>query len=381
VARIVIGSYMIRYPLGGMVSWVLQYLVGFQRLGHDVWFVERADWPDACFDPVRGLMTDDPSAGITAVAPLLDCFGLRDHWCFVDRFGRSYGVPLSEMHDVLERTDLYIDMGVHGGWSEEAASAGRSVLIDGEPGFTQMKMVQREGTPAQLPPYDSYYSTGRNIGTPASSAPSAGKAWRPLFHPVVLDLFPATPVPEGAPITTVMNWQSYEPLVFEGTEYGHKAPEFERFLDLPGRCRSQLEAAVAGHAVPWDRLHAHGWRTRNAHDVTRSFDAFREYIQGSSAEFGVCKSGYVATHSGWFSDRSAAYLASGRPVVLQDTGFGDHLPTGRGLFAAATVDQAAAAIGEIEADPVRHSRWAREVAAECLEASVVLPRFLVEVGL
>lgn len=381
MARIVLGSYMIRYPLGGMASWVLQYLVGFRRLGHDVWFVERADWPDACFDPTTGEMTDDPSAGIAAIDPLLRSVGLAGRWCFVDRLGRAYGMPRPQIQEVLASTDVYIDMGVHGGWSDQAAGAGTTVLIDGEPGFTQMKMVQREGTPSALPPFDHYFTTGRNVGTPASTAPSAGKAWRPLFHPVVVDLFPVTPVPHGAPVTTVMNWQSYDPLEFEGVEYGHKDVEFEKFLDLPGRCDRRLEAAVAGHDVPLNRLRAHGWRTRDAHAVTRSFDAFRSYLQTSAAEFGVCKNGYVATRSGWFSDRSAAYLASGRPVVLQDTGFGDHLATGRGLFAAGNVDEASDALAEIEGNPVRHSRWARELAVDCLEASVVLPALLAEVGL
>lgn len=381
MARIVVGSYLVRYPLGGMMSWVLQYLVGFQRLGHDVYFVERATWPDACFDPVRRTMNDDPTYGIKATAVLLERFGLANRWCFVDYFGQYYGRSAQQIQEVLDTSDLYIDMGVHGSWSEQARGAARSVLIDGEPGFTQMKMMQRQGSALELPPYDFYYSSGRNIGTTASSAPDAGKTWRPIFHPVVVDLFTADRSLPRAPITTVMNWQSYDALEFEGTVYGHKDVEFEKFIDLPRRCHRPIEVAVAGHDVPVERLNDHGWHVRDAFDVTSSFEAFQSYLSRSSAEFSVCKSGYVATSSGWFSDRSAGYLASGRAVVQQDTGFGDHLPTGRGLFAVNNVDEAAAAIEEIERDEGRHGKWAREIAGDYLEARVVLGRFLSEVGL
>jgi hypothetical protein len=381
MARIVLGSYLVRYPLGGMMSWVLQYLVGFARLGHDVYFVERANWPLACFDPATGAMTDDPMSGTKAVSDLLGRFGLANRWCFVDYAGCYHGMSAHDVHDVLNHTDVFIDMGVHGSWSEDAQPAGRSVLIDGEPGFTQMKMVQRAGTPQELPAYDFYFTTGRNIGMPSSTAPAAGKEWRPIFHPVVVDLFAAEPPSQNLPVTTVMNWQSYDALVFDGTVYGHKDVEFEKFLDLPRRCSVPLEIAVAGHDVPLARLTEHGWRTTDAHQVSASFDTFRDYIRGSSAEFSVCKGGYVATHSGWFSDRAAAYLASGRPVVQQDTGFGEHLPTGQGLHAVADADEAAAAIAAIHDDLSGHSKAAREIAGDCLDASVVLPEFLREVGL
>ncbi|MFL6238980.1 MAG: hypothetical protein ACJ735_05740 [Actinomycetes bacterium] len=381
MARIVVGSYMIRYPLGGMMSWVLQYLVGFHRLGHDVFFVERASWPDACFDPVRRAMTDDPSYGIAATAALLDRYGLTGKWCFVDYLGQHYGMTSAQIQGVLDSADLYIDMGVHGSWSERAERAACRVLIDGEPGFTQMKMVQRQGSSLELPPFDCYFSTGRNIGTPSTSTPDAGKVWRPLFHPVVLELFPVVPTPRDAAITTVMNWRSYDPLEYDGVVYGHKDVEFEKFIDLPRRCSRAVEIAVAGQHVPRETLTAHGWLVRDAYDVTRSFDEFRSYVSGSAAEFSVCKQGYVATRSGWFSDRSAAYLASGRPVVQQDTGFGEHLPTGHGLFAVNDVDEAALAVAEIEGDEGRHGTWAREVAADHLAADIVLAGFLAEVGL
>jgi hypothetical protein len=380
VARIVLGSYMVRYPLGGMMSWVLQYLVGFDRIGHDVTFVEKSGYPNSCYDPARDVMSDDCSYGTKAVAALLDRFGLGGRWCFVDAGGRYHGLGRAEVETALAEADVFVDMGTHGAWLPEAEGAGLRVLIDGEPGFTQMKMDLRLRAGEVLPEYDLYYSAGQNVGTRRSSAPAAGKAWRHLFHPVVVDLFPNASGPGGA-FTTVMNWQSYEPLEYDGAVFGHKDVEFRKFESLPTRTDATLEVAVSGRDVPSDELASAGWRIIDAHAVTSSFDSFVQYVRASRGEFSVCKSGYVQTRSGWFSDRSAAYLASGRPVVLQDTGFAEHLPCGEGLFAVQDVDEAVAALAAIESDYERHSRASRHIAAEHLDARTVLRRFLDELGL
>jgi hypothetical protein len=381
MAHIILGSYMVRYPLGGMLSWALQYLVGFQRLGHEVWFVEKSGYPNSCFDPARGVMSDDCSYGTAALRALLARFGLQDRWCYVDAAGRYHGLAREQVEQVFRSADLFVDMGTHGSWLAEAAAARLRVLVDGEPGFTQMKMVNRQAAGEWVPAYDYYYTTGQNIGTPASTVPTAGKSWRPLFHPVVVDLFPREPAGPGAPFTTVMNWQSYGPVKYRGATYGHKDVEFEKFIDLPRRAAIPLEVAVSGKHVPAERLRGAGWRVRDAHAVTASFDSFRDYLGASRGEFSVCKNGYVVTKGGWFSDRGAAYLASGRPVVMQDTGFGAHLPCGRGLFTVGTVEEAAAAIAEINGDYERHSEAAYEIARAYLDAPKVLEKFLGELGI
>ena len=381
MARVVVGSYMVRYPLGGMMSWVLQYLVGFQRLGHDVYFVEKSGYPNSCYDPSKGVMGDDCSYGTAALNALLARFGLRDRWCFVDAQGVYHGLSRWRVEEVFRTADLFLDMGTHGAWLPEAAGTRLRVLGDGEPGFTQIKMEKRLAAGEELPVYDLYYTAGANVARGRSTAPAAGKEWRLLFHPVVAEMFRAEPAAADAPFTTVMNWQSHPPVEFKGKSYGQKDVEFAKFMELPRRTAAHLEVAVSGKDVPLARLEEAGWRVRDAHEVTASFDTFRDYIRASRGEFGVCKNVFVETRSGWFSDRSAAYLASGRPVVLQDTGFGEHLPCGRGLFAVGTVEEAAAALEEINRDYVRHSEWAREVAAEHLDASKVLGRFLGELGL
>lgn len=381
MARIVLGSYMVRYPLGGMMSWVLQYLVGFQRLGHDVWFVEKAGYANSCFDPVKNVMGDDCTYGVSVLNALLRRFDLHERWCFVDAGDGYHGMSREHVESLLASADVFVDMGTHGAWLEQAQGAGLRVLIDGEPGMTQMKMQNRLDAGESLPEYDRWYTTGRNIGTEASRAPAAGREWRPIFHPVVVDLFPVVPPPDDAPFTTVMNWQSYEHVEYRGASYGHKDVEFERFVSLPRHVLAPLEAAISGKDVPYERLEEAGWRLREAHEVTVSFDAFRAYIQASQGEFSVCKNGYVATNCGWFSDRGAAYLASGRPVVQQDTGFSGHLPCGEGLFAVRTVEEAAAAIAEIASDYASHARRAREIALAYLDAPVVLGGLLRDLGI
>ena len=379
MARIILGSYMVRYPLGGMMSWALQYLVGLQRLGHEVYFVEKSGYLNACYDPTANVMTDDCTYGVGVLEQLLARFGLDESWCYVDESKRYFGLPQPRIESVFRSADLFLDMGTHGNWLEEASQT-RTVLVDGEPGFTQMKRHLRTAAGKPLPEYDFYFTTGQNIGREGNAVPAA-ETWRHLFHPVVVDLFQDRAPDPAAPFTTVMNWQSYEPLEFQGTTYAHKDVEFEKFLRLPEVANRPLEVACAGAGGARGRLVQAGWSVRSAHDITLTFDGFADYLLSSAGEFGVCKNGFVATRSGWFSDRSAAYLASGRPVVLQDTGFSEHLPCGDGLFAVDTVEEAAEAIRAIDADYRHHHESARRIAVEFLDARKVLGRMLEEIGL
>ena len=386
MARIAVNTYMVRYPLGGNLSWALQWIVGLQRLGHDVYVVEKSGYRDACFDLGRNIMTDDCRYGVSIVRPLLARFGLEDRWCYVDAGGRYHGLPRARIEALLGAADLFLDMGTHGvtregSWLEEAVHVKCRVLVGTEPGVTQIRMALKHDTGEPLPEYDVYYTTGLNIGTAESTAPTIGRHWRPIVDPVVIELFPCAPAPAAAPFTTVMNWQSMAPIVFDGVEYGQKDREFAKFIDLPARTRIQLELAAAGRSMPADQLCAAGWRLRNAHEVTSSVEGYLAYIAASQGEFAVCKHSCVAMNVGWFSDRGAAYLASGRPVVMQETGFSRHLPCGRGLYAVRTVEEAAAAIDEIAGDWERHARWAREVAREYLDARKVLGRMLEELAL
>jgi hypothetical protein len=379
MARIIAGSYMVRYPLGGMMSWTLQWLVGLHRLGHEVIFVEKSQYSHSCYNPLLRQSGDDCSYGLDAVTRLFERFGLDDGWCYVDYGGTYHGMSRNAIEECFHGADLFLDLGTHGAWLVEASCAKKRVLVDGEPGYTQIRM--RNGSYGNADAYDHYFSNGANIGTPFSKAPTAGKSWKPVFNPVVAGLFEVVPPPRGARYSTVMNWQSHAPCEYEGRQYGQKDVEFARFMELPCHVSAGVELAVSGSGIPRTEIESAGWEMRDAQEVTISHDAYLDYIRTCRAEFSVCKNIFVALQTGWFSDRSAAYLASGRPVVLQDTGFSRHLPVGEGLFAVNDVAEAAAAIAEIEADYDRHSAKAREIACEHLEAAVILPEFLHEIGI
>jgi hypothetical protein len=349
--------------------------LGFHRLGHEVYLAEKAGYPQSCFDPIQQVMSDDCNYGFQTVAELLNRFGLQDRLCYVDAAEVYHGLSKTQILALFRSADLFVDIGSHGTWMEEAYQTGLRMLVDGEPGATQMKMVTAQRSGVILPEYDYYYSNGANLGTSRSSAPTAGREWRPLFNPVQTEIFADFPLAPKAPFTTVMNWQAHAPLEFEGKRYGQKDRMFPLFVELPRRTKQPLEIAVAGK-VPLEDLQAAGWSVRKSHTVTASLDSYWQYIKDSAGEFSVCKQVYVETRSGWFSDRSAAYLAAGRPVVLQDTGFSDQLPCGRGLFAVDTVDQAADAIERIRSNYGAHSTAAREIANEYLATKKLLGRLL-----
>lgn len=381
MARIIVGTYLFRFPLGGYMSWVLQWAHGLERLGHDVYLVERSGYPDSCYDPSAKRHGTDCSYGLVTVGAFLAANGLGNRWCYHDHWDVYHGISRSAVADVFGTADLFIDMGAHGAWQEESARAARTVLVDGEPGMTQVHRARRKTNGRSVPEYDFYFTVGLNVGTSGNVVPTNGVRWRTVFDPINANLFPVQPSRADAPFTTIMSWQAHRELVHDGTTYGQKDRSFERFVDLPSRVRAPLEMAVSGENTPTDALARAGWRVVDAEAVTVSFDSWRDYIAGSRAEFAVCKDIFVTMKTGWFSDRSAVYLASGRPVVLQDTGFSGHLPCGRGLFAFRDVDEAAAAIDAIQSDYERHSRWAREIAQEHLAADKVLARFLNEIGM
>jgi hypothetical protein len=367
MARIVFASYMFRYPLGGMMSWSLQYLLGLKSLGHEVYFVEKAGYENGCFDPIQNVMTNDCNYGVKTVSRLLKHFGLHDNWCFVDNEGTYHGMSRQKLHEIFKTADVFIDSGSHGSWQEEAAEAKQQVLIDGEPGYTQIKWSKNllQGIP--VPKYHRYFTNGKNIGSADNEVPTLGIKWEHLYSPVDTDLFVPKAAQKHAPYSTVMNWQSHDPIVYNGKEYGQKDIEFEKFIELPTQLNCAVEVAVTGKMIPIETLRKNKWILNDAQKVTLSFESFVNYINYCRGEFSVCKNVFVANNTGWFSDKSAAYLASGRPVVLQDTGFSRHLPVGEGLFAVNNIDEAKDAIERIEKDYDRHSKKARQIALDYLD--------------
>lgn len=381
MSTIIFSTYVIRYPVGGVISSNLQFLSGFTRLGHEVVLIESSGWPNACFDPHRRTLTDDPSAGIAALSAALTTEDLPVKWCFVDLNGVVHGLSRAELDETFDRADLFIDRGLHGTFAEESSRVPIRVLIDPDPGYCQIQMDVGRSSDLDPPEFDAYYTYGQNIGTDRSSAPTAGVEWGHLMHPVDVARVRADLPAPGGPFTTVMNWRSMPPISFQGRSYGMKDTQFPAFRDLPAAASGPFEVAVEGESCDTAALADAGWVVTDAVYATRDLAAYRSFIARSFGEFSVLKEVYAALEVGWFGDRSALYLAQGRPVIVQDNGIEGHLPLGEGLFSVTDIDEAAAAVDDIRRDPVRHARAARRIAESYLDTDIVLGRFLTELGL
>ena len=376
MATIIVGAYMVRYPLGGMMSWVFQHLAGLKALGHKVYFVEKSGYSNSCFNPATRSSGNDCSYGIRMVNDLLSTVNLQNNWCFVDHEGNYYGISQNKIESVFKSADYYIDLGTQNGWEDESSHCRCRILIDGEPGFSQISFFNDNDLGVRYSRYDHFFTNGYNIGRAGNLVPTGEVVWKHMYSPVHASMF-RIKVPESkAPFTTVMNWQSHKPVSFMGREYGQKDIEFEKFIKLPSLVNARIEVAVTGRNIPLDRLTQYKWNRVNGIDITRSYQSFCHYIENAKAEFSVCKNVFVALNTGWFSDKSAAFLAAGRPVVLQDTGFSEHLPCGMGLFAVKNIEEATSAINEIESNWSKHSKAARDIAMNYLDTTIVLKKFV-----
>jgi hypothetical protein len=376
VARIVVSGYVVRSPLGGQSWHYVQYLAGLARLGHEVFYVEDFGWPESCYVTASDEMTSDPTFGIRFLEGRLREFGLDGGWCYLAEDGRAHGASREELLDVCRRADLYLNIGNINAIPETAACR-RRALVDGDPVFTQLRL---HGMEADFDSYDVLFTYGENIGREGCLIATGGLDWVATRQPIVLELWPVAEPDGRAPFTTVMNWDAYGELEHDGIVYGHKSREFVPFFSLPAKVDEPMELAVD---LPQDverRLVAGGWRIVDPGPITSTACAYAEYIRHSRAEFSVAKHAYVVTRSGWFSERSAAYLASGRPVVLQDTGFSENLPVGDGLLTFTTYDDAVGAIAEVGGAYGSHARAARRIAEEHFGSDKVLTELLDAAG-
>ncbi len=372
----VVAGYFVGNPVGGHEMSILHWLAGLRSVGYDVIFVEHHGWPNACWNPSTKTLSDDPSYGLGELATHAEWLGLRG-WCFVDARGVFHGLSRSEIRMLCQKADVLLGLWTVT-WLDEFALCERRIFIDTDPGFTQFGMSPEvRAVPGFASPVDfhEHYTYGTRIGRPDCPIPTHGIVWKPLRPPVALDLLPVQFTPAAPAFTTVMAWSPRKPLVYDGVDYGQKDVEFWRIAGLPRRVGVALEIALAGSA-PYDAIREAGWRIADAAAVTATPWTYRDYIGQSRGEFSVAVNLEVKSRSGWFSDRTAAYLASGKPVVVQDTGFSDDLPCGEGLMAFRTEDDAAAAIAEVMRDYPRHCRAARCIAEEHLDATRILSRVL-----
>jgi hypothetical protein len=385
---IVLLGMMSKMPDPGVVWQTMHYVVGLERLGWDVHYVEAHGVP-----PIK-LMTgpgDDPGARASAfIAGVMERFGLGDRWAYHDAHGggRCYGMTSRQLDEVYRSAEALLNL--HGGTEPLPvhADTGRLIYLETDPVQIQIELHHGvERTAAFLAAHRVHFTFGENYGHPDCRLPmSAQFSFRPTRQPVVLDFWRGLGGVGGDTFTTIGNWhQSKRELVLEGeVYYWSKDYEFRKVLDLPARTGEAFELALSSSSYGEDdrcMLEQHGWRVRDALGFARDIDAYRDYIGRSRGEFTVAKDQNVRLRSGWFSDRSATYLAAGRPVITQETGFSNVLPTGEGLFAFTTVEEAAEAVRCVNADYERHCRAAAAIAREYFDSAVVLGALLRDAGL
>jgi hypothetical protein len=375
--RIIVTGLIAQYPLGGVTWDYIQYVIGLARLGHDVFYIEdTGQWP---YSPAEDGLTDNPSYNIGVLQSVMERFGLGERWAYrFPRTGGWSGMGDTRRDEVVRSADLLINVSGTVAVPEHYRSVRRLAYIDTDPVFTQVKIARGQGDLRRVvDQHDVHFSFGECI---SAFEPSTGHVWQPTRQPIVLDEWATGDPPARHVFTTVMNWTSYNPVEFRGARYGQKDEEFRKFIDLPAAVAPvTLELAVnAGRTkrTPHHLLAHKGWRVVSPSEVCADLDAYRSYIQTSRAEWSIAKQAYVAGRSGWFSCRSACYLAAGRPVAVQDTAFDPAIPAGEGVIAFSTPDDAAAAVGEIAGDYDRHARAAREIAAACFDSYGILSQLV-----
>jgi hypothetical protein len=388
--RVVVTGLVATYPVGGVAWDYLQYVQGFRALGCEVHYLE--DTGQWVYDPAGQTFTADVSAGARYLAEALTGLDpdLTDAWTVRGADGRHHGASEERLRRLCAEADLFLN--VSGScWLREPYRAARvKAYVDTDPCYSQAKLAAVEAGTADedvtysvdlIRRHDVFFTLGEHIGAADCLVPTAGLVWRPTRQPIVLENWPRSATPAGASFTTIMSWKiEPKPPVIAGRTYGGKDVEFERLLDLPARTPERIEVAIAGNA-PRERLKTAGWNVVDAQEVSRTMAGYRHYVQTSRGELSVAKNAYVATRSGWFSTRSAAYLASGRPVIVQDTGWPAHVPPGPGLHAFDTAAEAAAALAAVRDDYPRACEHARDVAARWFEARAVCRRLLADCGL
>jgi hypothetical protein len=365
---------------GGAAWAVLQYAIGLRELGHDVFVVEPI--AEASWRPSGAVL--ERSIQAQAFRDIAARFDFEGRATLLSELSRqTAGARYASLREFAAHADVLLN--VSGMLTDPVLleTIPSRVYLDLDPAFNQLWHAA-EGLDMRFDGHTHFATVGQAIGRNDCAVPACDREWLPTVPPVVLSHWPAMPLPAAnRGWTTVANWRAYGSITAGGVHYGQKAHSLRQMIDLPNRVDERFQLALSIHgdeARDLEALRTHRWQLVDPADAAGTPDRYRHFIQTSLAEIGIAKSGYVASRCGWFSDRSVCYLASGRPVVAQDTGFARYLPTGEGLLAFSTAEDAAASIASIRDDYPRHSRRAREIAADCFRSDLVLDRLLARVA-
>lgn len=384
--RIVVTGLIGQYAFGGVTWDYIQYVLGFRALGHEVWYLEdSANW---AYDPVKQEPSADCSHNVSYLERIMREFDMGDRWIYRNEpDGKYHGVADERTAEkIISEADVLANVSGACWLRPITAAAKTKLFLDGDPMFTHIKLTR--GSKEYLDrvlSHDKHYTFGLNVGQPGCKVPTAGLKWLPTVQPIAREWWEKTLMPPNAchiadnAWTTVMNWASYKPEEFEGETYGQKDIEFLRFAELPAQTKEKFVLAMGqgpGKNRPTERLEGLGWKIIEPDIHLPDYASYHDFLSNSKAEWSIAKNGYVQSHSGWFSCRSACYLAAGKPVVVQDTGWSDHLPSGDGVIGFRTMEEAAKGIETVAANYEYHSEAARAYARTHFDAARVCAELL-----
>lgn len=383
--RIIVGGLVGQFPLGGVAWDYFHYCLALAELGHDVYYHEDTwVWP---YDPVKRHPTDDPDYSVRFIKDFFDTYAphLSHKWHYVLLHEKHFGMSEADFNEVARTADIFLNVSGACFFPDQLNPKALKVFMDTDPGYNQIMLHEKFGWSehverwcGQVADHDRHLTYAENIYAPDCVIPRMDFDWQ-ITRPVV-SLGPwrmvrdAAP-PVDAPFTTVMTWDYFRgQLLYKGVDYRTKVPEYEKFHDLPRRLPLiPLALAIGGHKTPIEQIRTDGWRMIDAQTATLTPRSYLKFIGDSRGEWSVAKNVYVGTRSGWFSCRTACYLAAGRPAVVQDTGWSGYVPSGEGVIAFATMDQAIAALREVAGNYPRHARAAFDIARQYLAPDKVLP--------
>ena len=404
MTKVIVAGLIGRFPVGGNTWAYLQYVLGLKRLGYDVYYLEdSADF--LCYDLDLNVTDRKFDYCINYLKNVMNAkiIGLANKWAL--RVGNEcYGMSESEIVNLCKDTELLINVSgsvlvepwVANRWQEdgqlnmlslernEYKKINKRVFIDTDPGFNQFKVANdpehKDHGSRSFASHDVYFTYAENIGAPDCGVPDCGFRWNKTRQPIILDMWPSKIDPSLDKFTSVMNWSAYKPITYDSQIYGQKDVELRKFIDLPHFTDQKIELAMSGGIKPKELLDQ-GWKlVSGIAKERRDMWAYQRYIQRSRAEWSVAKNIYVKTRSGWFSERSACYLASAKPVLAQDTCFSKYLPTGEGLIAFSDMDGILNGIDLINSDYIFHCEASRRIAEEYFDSDKVLKELLRQVG-
>ena len=382
--RIIVSGMAATYPFGGVFWDYMNYVEGFHQLGHEVLYIEdNGSW---CYNPETQTFQENGSQNALRLSKGIQKLNpeLSDKWFYRDSLGKTYGKPWEEVKDFCKSSDLFINISAASMFREEYFSARVKMFIDTDPLYTQGEIAEDQSESSdkkhlrrydRLLQHDGHFTFGENIGQPDCTIPTGLFNWKTTRQPIAMQHFRdhmVQPDKRRPVLTTIASWEPQEDLpVVNGKKLYGKSMEFLRFIDLPKKCSYPIEVAISG-PIPYDKFISKKWDLIDGYSVSKDPWIYRDYLAHSMAEWSVAKNAYVHSNSGWFSCRSACYLALGVPVIVQDTGFDRIIPTGEGVFSFNTIEQALDAIDQVFRDPVRHSKAAQEIAFEYFDSDKVL---------